>query len=130
MNITILFYDDDEEILHITQKLLERKGFSVCCQSNTAHLFLDIEKQQPAIILMDLSVGPDGGRGAVIKIKSNLLYAHIPVAIVSGDAFIAEAAKNCGADGFIEKPFTTNELITLIQQLAGISPEVTGIKVL
>ncbi len=126
MNTTILFYDDDEEMLHITQKLLERKGFSICCQNNTAHLFADVEKNKPALIMMDLNIGPNGGSDAVLQLKSSLLYAHIPVVLVSGDAFIAEAAKACGADGFIEKPFTTNQLVLLIQQLAGIPAAATG----
>lgn len=115
MKYTILYYDDEQDLLFITKKNLESKGFAVYCYTSTEHVFTDIENNNPDIILLDLNMLPDGGAATVLKLQSNLAYRHIPVVLVSGDAYIAEITKTCGASGFLEKPFTTTDLVKMLQ---------------
>ena len=119
MKFTILYYDDEQELLFITKKILEGKGHSVYCYTNTEHVFTDIENNKPDVLLLDLNILPEGGAAVVSKLKSSLAYRHIPVILVSGDAYIAEISKTCGANGFLEKPFTTTGLLNIIQLVTG-----------
>lgn len=119
MKFTIIYYDDDQELLFITRRILTNKGFTVYCYSNTENVLMDIENNHPNIILMDLNILPDGGADTLLKLQSKLIYRHIPVLFVSGNAYIAEITKTCGASGYLEKPFTINELLKMIQLVIG-----------
>ncbi len=71
---------------------------------------------QPDIILLDIMLGDTDGSLLCRKLKSNPAFSHIPIVLMTA-AFIKERDKECGADGFIEKPFdlgAVNALIELI----------------
>ena len=119
MKFTIIYYDDDQELLFITKRILTNKGFTVYCYSNTENILTDIENNQPNIILMDLSILPDGGAETLLKLQSKLIYQHIPVLFVSGNAYIAEITKTSGASGYLEKPFTINDLLKMFKLVTG-----------
>jgi two-component system, OmpR family, response regulator len=75
-----------------------------------------LQKESPAVIILDNKL-PDGyGIDFIPYLKSN--YPAVKIIMISGyDASAADAALESGADVFIEKPFTREQLYQAIKSL-------------
>lgn len=75
-----------------------------------------LQKQQPAVVILDNKL-PDGfGIDFIIHIKKN--YPTIRIIMISGyDGSAKDVALENGADLFLEKPFTKNQLYEAIMEL-------------
>jgi DNA-binding response OmpR family regulator len=74
---------------------------------------IDIER--PNLILMDVVMPQRNGFQACRELKGNADYARIPVIMVSYKFW----AKQQGADGYVVKPFTNEELLGTVRNLVG-----------
>ena len=112
---TILICDDDESIIQILYLILNKFGFNVVSETNSANFFSTIVSSRPDLILLDYWM-PDVNGGEIIKIlKSNPATSMIPVILVSASTEAKKVSTESGADGFIAKPFQIDELIALIE---------------
>ena len=70
----------------------------------------------PAVILIDEMIGPKGGCEFVYDLKRDPILATVPtiIASVHEPAVIADALRQCGADGCLQKPFRRSALIKTI----------------
>lgn len=75
-----------------------------------------LQKQQPAVVILDNKL-PDGfGIDFIIHIKKN--YPSVRIIMISGyDGSAKDVALENGADLFLEKPFTKNQLYEAIMDL-------------
>lgn len=75
-----------------------------------------LQKQQPAVVILDNKL-PDGfGIDYIIHIKKN--YPSVRIIMISGyDGSAKDVALENGADIFLEKPFTKNQLYEAIMEL-------------
>ena len=73
------------------------------------------------LILLDWNMPEMNGFDVLVRIKSNDKYRHIPVMMVTteGQKTSIVAAIRAGADNYLTKPFTTDELITKIYECLG-----------
>jgi len=116
MKKNILIYDDDEEILLLCKAILAKFGFVVETLSRCENILNDIKSLQPDLILMDLWIPEIGGEKAIEIMKQNERTKQTPVLLFSANADIKDICKKVKADGYIEKPFTINTLIEIIQK--------------
>ncbi len=75
-----------------------------------------LQKQQPAVVILDNKL-PDGfGIDFITHIKKN--YPAVRIIMISGyDGSAKDVALENGADLFLEKPFTRNQLYEAITEL-------------
>lgn len=75
-----------------------------------------LQKHQPAVVILDNKL-PDGfGIDFIATIKKN--YPNIRIIMISGyDGSAKDVALDNGADIFLEKPFTKNQLYQSIKDL-------------
>ena len=119
----ILVMDDEEHILNITLKMLERFGYSVSLTINGEEAIeayaRAIEKKHPFdLVIMDLTIpGGMGGKDASRKILKMDPYASIIV--TSGDANdpIMSDYATYGLKGTIPKPYRIAELKMVVEHL-------------
>lgn len=111
----ILVVEDQRAVAGALQVRLRGLGYDVAAVARDG--FEAIEKAtllQPDLILMDIKLG-DGMDGiqAAREIRTQV---DIPVIFVSAyvDRELLERARNTGPAGFINKPFTTKDLLTTI----------------
>jgi len=97
-----LILDGDEMELDHVQSLLAADEY--------------LEKQQPSVIILDNKL-PDGfGIDFIIYLKKK--YPAIRIIMISGfDASAKDVALENGADIFLEKPFTKDQVYNAIMQL-------------
>ena len=99
--LNILLSDEDVEIEHV-KNLSAATGY--------------LEKTQPSLIILDNKL-PDGyGVDFISYIKKH--YPDIKIIMITGfDGSVKDVAMENGADSFLEKPFTKQQLFDCIQQL-------------
>lgn len=113
----ILLVDNDADAVAIMDMILSRGGYSCCRAGSVAEALGLIEdgKVKLAGALVDLLL-PDGmGPDIVAALRGSPQTQNIPVVIMSG---MPESELDCGAaDAYLRKPFSANEVLTLLNEL-------------
>jgi CheY-like chemotaxis protein len=114
MKKRILIIDDNQDILELTEFLLNEKGFEVIA-SSTPHILSELSQINPDLILLDEHLDGIKGHEQCIILKSSETTKHIPVVLLSAAFGIEKIAKDCLADGFINKPFDIDYLNEVVE---------------
>ena len=113
----ILVVDDDEDVLFLMKKTLQSEGYDTTISPNGENIMDIITQSPPDMILLDIQMkGIDGGTVCHL-IKSNRTTASIPVLMFSANENIASITKECGADGYIRKPFESAKFKEKMEQI-------------
>ena len=112
----ILIVEDEGEMCLLLNILLDAKEMELDHVKYLSNAAEYLEKEQPSVILLDNKL-PDGfGVDFISYIKKN--YPGIKVIMISGfDSSAKDVAMENGADDYIEKPFTRNQLFDSITRL-------------
>ncbi len=109
---TILLVDDEDMILGVGSKMLERLGFTVITakRGQDAIKILTQKEQNIDLVILDL-VMPDMDGGKVFD-EIRRLHPDMPILLSSGYSIDGQARSilQRGCNGFIQKPFTISEL--------------------
>jgi CheY-like chemotaxis protein len=114
----ILVVEDDAPVAQLIAKILQRHGFESEIVADGQSALDKARELHPSMILADLTIRGMGGQALCSAIKSVAETRDIPYVVVSGDAEIARKASECGADGYMGKPFEFDELIRVVRQYA------------
>ncbi len=109
----ILIADDDLGILEVMKIILEDGGFEVVTESKAEKIMETIQETRPDLILIDIGLSGHSGAEITKLLKTNAKVRKTPVLLISANHQTEEIAKECGADGFIAKPFDIDELISI-----------------
>jgi len=114
---SILVVDDEAEIRSLLGAVLQSKGYEVVTADDGAAALQQVQREHPAVILMDLSMPRMGGMDALPEIKR--LDPEVPVIICTAHADLATAvrAMKLGAYDYLTKPFDV-ELLALTLERA------------
>ncbi|HSE31605.1 MAG TPA: response regulator [Pyrinomonadaceae bacterium] len=108
-------YDDNRELLRI---LLSSAGYDVDEARNGAECVTIARRQPPDLVMVDLSMPELDGWGAFRELKADPATAAIPcVAVTAHVESDKERVLKAGFDGFVSKPFRTEELLSTVARL-------------
>jgi CheY-like chemotaxis protein len=115
---TVLVIEDNEELLHLMVKLLERE-YQVLTAGNGKDGITIIENEDVDLIVSDIMMPEMDGIEFCKHIKNELEYSHIPVILLTAKNKEEDRAMayESGADGFISKPFNLAVLHARIKNL-------------
>ena len=115
---TLLVVDDDPAILVIVRALAEHDGMRVVTLDSPAGLQDAIDREQPAMLLMDVQMGEEDGIATTRALRARAGNRDLPILLFSGSMGIAtrEAAFRAGADDFFAKPIVPQELRQRLHQ--------------
>jgi CheY-like chemotaxis protein len=108
----ILVAEDDSGIVDVMKIVLENDGFEVITTMNGNNI-LKICEQKPDLIFLDIWMSGVDGNEICKQLKANINFKDIPVIIFSANKDTKQIAADCGADGFLSKPFELSELLNL-----------------
>jgi len=114
---TILIVQDDAALNEMLRFMLERNGYQTLQAENTTEADKCLAKKIPEVILLDWMLpGMDGVEYAK-KLKSHPLTTDISIIMLTAKGEEEDKIKglDCGADDYITKPFSTNELLARIR---------------
>lgn len=114
----ILIVDDNEVNLNIYVDYLRTKGYWILTAQNGGEAIQLAQEALPDIILMDIQMPGMDGLSAIQQIRANPdRLASIPIIALTALAMPGDR-EHClaaGADDYLSKPFSLNELMTTIK---------------
>lgn len=112
----ILLIDDEEKILNQLKKFLQFEGYTVFTASNGKQGIEAVQKHLPDLILCDIMMPEIDGRKVLEVIRQNPLTAAIPFIFITAKTEKQDfrLGMELGADDYLTKPFTTDELFRAI----------------
>ena len=107
----ILIVEDDIDIHNVIKKALEKKEYNVLNSYSGKEALLLIRNRNVDLILLDLMLPDIGGEEIIKKVKD------IPIIVISAKISEEDRVKNLlnGANDYIIKPFSLNELLARIK---------------
>jgi PAS domain S-box-containing protein len=118
---TILIVDDEAIVLDVGVNMLEKLGYKVLEATNGKEAIDVFEKNKESVkmVILDIIMPDMGGGEAYDKIKA--INPQVRVLLSSGYSVDGQAIEllERGCDGFIQKPFTMQELSGKIRQIMG-----------
>jgi len=114
----ILICEDEEIVRESVAGILRHENYEVFSAENGEIGFKLAKKLIPDLILSDIAMPKLDGYGLIKRIKSDKLINSIPIIIISILKKKAERrqAYSLGADDFLAKPFTIDELLESINR--------------
>ncbi len=116
-NVKVLIVDDDPIVLDSCKRVFEAEGFEVCLVPSADQALKVIKNTIFDILLIDVKMPERDGMYLIRAVKKQ--RPEIPVVVMSGyptPETIAEGLK-LGAEEFIAKPFTPDELLKIVRQV-------------
>ncbi len=110
----ILIVEDDDAIGRLLSASLQQQGYKTILARERHAALRELQTRSPDLILLDLGL-PDGDGKELIKtIRTNL---SVPIIVVSARSEEAEiiASLDAGADDYVTKPFSTQELLARVR---------------
>lgn len=113
----ILIVDDSRAEMALIKAVVERAGYAPVCVHDPTILEHIIELERPNLILMDVVMPQRNGFQACREIKGQAAFAHIPVVLVTSKSTASDKfwGQQQGADGYVVKPFTPEQLLSAVQ---------------
>jgi CheY-like chemotaxis protein len=114
---SVLVIDDKDELRSVIVTILTDAGYSVREASNGREGILMVLAQPPDLILCDVKMPQMDGYRTLAAIRAVPGTAAIPFILMTGSMGRDEFrhAMVCGADDYLMKPFSSNDLIKAVE---------------
>lgn len=116
---TILIIEDDYSLLEGLQLYLEMEGFRTLTATNGSSGVELAIKHRPDIVLTNFQMPGLDGLDVLRALRSDPVLSNVPVLFFTANhqLSVRDRALQAGADAFLRKPFSTRELIDMINGL-------------
>lgn len=111
---TILVVEDDAYCRDLLDQILTMNGYLVHVASNGLEGLSVLQNSVPDLILLDMKMPVMNGWEFSRRLKEERDCA-IPVVIISAAEDIRSRALEAGADGWLEKPFDLDDLLSAVE---------------
>ncbi|HSD42536.1 MAG TPA: response regulator [Burkholderiales bacterium] len=128
MKRKVLIVDDEPNIVTALEFLLQRSGHEVKVATNGEEALAAIERDSPDVVLLDVMMPIKSGYEVCQRMRERPEWRHIKIVMLSAKGREAEVSKGLalGADLYVTKPFSTQELIDQIEGLFEESAKPSG----
>ena len=115
--IRILVVEDDRDIAELVGRYLEKAGFTVEILGSGREALAAIGARPPDLLVLDLMLPGVDGLEICRAVRAGEKTANIPIIMLTARSEEAEriAGLELGADDYIGKPFSPNELVARIR---------------
>lgn len=114
---TILVVEDSADMRQLMHDLLENLGHTVIEAIDGLEGVKNALTTSPDLIIMDLMMPNAAGDRTLMFMRGTPELAKIPVLVVSAHADVASIAKQVGADSWMAKPVSIDELSKRINSM-------------
>jgi two-component system KDP operon response regulator KdpE len=114
ISAVVLLVDDDSAIRDSLSKELRAAGYTVVTATNGAEGLNAVQSHAPDVILTDLAMPRSDGFALISVLRASSRVPIIVLSVRGGDADKVRAL-DLGADDFVTKPFSVNELLARIR---------------
>ncbi len=108
--------EDDHAIIEVIKIILQDAQYEVVGSTEGTTVIKEVTNHMPQLILLDIWMsGEDGGEIAK-HLKNNPITKNIPIIMISANNETEHIAKLAGANGFLQKPFNMEDLLTIVEK--------------
>ena len=114
---TVLVIDDDELVLNVTRRTLERAGYRVLTAADGTDglRMATTHHQELSVVLLDQYMPKQQGRDVIHELRQ--LKIHTPIILSSGVEDQANQREQHHPDAVLHKPYRPHVLLAMIQHL-------------
>ncbi len=115
---SILLVEDDSDLRYAVSETLSSAGFSVKAVESAELAQVELHLHKPDLVLSDCQMG--GMRGEDLLRIIRRLHSNLPVVLMTayGNVSNAVQAMQDGATDYLQKPFSPQKLLEVVQQYA------------
>ena len=112
-----LVVDDDEQVLRMVKRVLDRAGFECVTISDGRFAHDAAVEWRPDIILLDLMLGDITGDQILAELRGDFRTRLIPVVFLTVRDSVKDKVEHllAGADDYVTKPFPPEELVARLR---------------
>jgi twitching motility two-component system response regulator PilH len=114
----VLIVDDSPAQVKLIHGLLEREGYSPIDLNDPRRVEETIVSERPTLILLDVVMPERNGFQVCRELKNSDEFKTIPVILVTSKDTASDRywGQQQGADGYVTKPFTREELLSAVKR--------------
>ena len=119
----VLVIDDSNTIRRSAEIFLKQGGHEVVLAEDGFDALAKVNDYQPQLIFCDILMPRLDGYQTCAIIKRNAKFAGVPVVMLSSKDGVFDKARGrmVGAQDYLTKPFTKDQLLKAVQQFGAIS---------
>jgi len=126
----ILLVEDEANILEAIGFILSRDGWEVLGHGKGETALAEIDRVDPDILVLDVMLPGRSGLDILRDLRERPATRALPVLLLTakGQARDREQAMALGANAFLTKPFSNDELVATVRSLSegSVSPSSAG----
>jgi len=118
--VKVLVIDDSQTIRRSAETLLRLAGYAVVTAADGYEALACVVEEAPDLIFIDIMMPRLDGFQACALIKAHPRHAKTPVVMLSSKDGLFDRARGrlAGADDYLTKPFTRDELLGAVRALS------------
>ncbi|MBC7435477.1 MAG: Hpt domain-containing protein [Bdellovibrionales bacterium] len=124
----ILVVDDSITVRRVTQRLLQREGYRVSLAADGLQALERLQEERPAVVLSDIEMPRMDGFDLARNIRGDARLRDLPIIMITSR--IAEKhrehAMELGVDHYLGKPYSEEELLSLVRHYTATTTETEG----
>ena len=115
----IVCADDDADIRELVMFALASSGYRVVFAADGTEALRLAESWQPSLMILDVSMPGIDGLELTRRLREDVGTSAIPIVLLTARALEADVVRGyaSGADAYITKPFSLDELNREVQRL-------------
>ncbi|MFT5159126.1 MAG: DNA-binding response OmpR family regulator [Paracoccaceae bacterium] len=120
MGKRVLLIEDEPNIIEAITFLLKHDGWSVSSHSDGANAIEVVQRTQPDLLILDVMLPNRSGFDILQELRANDQTPRLPILMLTakGQAKDREIAERFGADVYMTKPFSNQEMRDAVRRLA------------
>ncbi len=128
MTKKILIVDDEPNIVNALEYLLQQRGYEVLLAQDGEAALKQVEEHLPHLVLLDVMMPLKSGYEVCQRMRERADWQDIKIIILSAKGREAEVNKglSLGADFYVTKPFSNQDLVARIDELLGQAAKPSG----
>ena len=119
----VLVVDDSITVRRVTQRLLQREGYRVALAADGLQALERLQEERPTVVLSDIEMPRMDGFDLARNIRADGALRDLPIIMITSR--IAEKhrehAMELGVNHYLGKPYSDEELLSLIQHYARVA---------
>ena len=117
----ILVIDDEDQLRDLLQKLMTREGHEICIAHDGEEGVANFHQFNPDLVITDIIMPNKDGIEVIVELLK--FNPDLPIIAISGGRraitanFNLDSAEMLGVKGILQKPFTHEQLLELIEKV-------------
>jgi len=116
----VLIVDDSPSQVQLIKGLLEPEGYWPVGLNDPKRVEELLASERPSLILLDVVMPERNGFQICRELKGNAEFSGIPIVLVTSKDTVSDRywGEQQGANGYVAKPFTPDELLDAVKRFA------------